>query len=88
MVHSDEISMRVGESRGYFWVTRLLRKVYREICLDIRYRGYTEIMFWDCYTSECVVQASCSPKTSPQKDTMLRMILMAETPSIRFNDRS
>ena len=71
MVHSDEISMHIGESRGYCWVTRLSRKVYHEICLDSRYRGYTEIMFWGCYKSEYVVQASCSPKKSPQKDTML-----------------
>jgi hypothetical protein len=52
IVHSDETSIRVGESRGQIWVTRLPSEVYHKHCIDVRYRGYTEMMFWGCYTSE------------------------------------
>lgn len=52
VMHSDETSIRVGESRGQIWVTRLQDEIYHRNCLDIRYRGYTEMMFWGCYTSE------------------------------------
>lgn len=52
VVHSDETSIRVGESRGQIWVTRLFEEAYHQDCIDIRYRGYTEMMFWGCYTSE------------------------------------
>ena len=52
IIHSDETSIRVGESRGQIWVTRLPGEEYREDCLDTRYRGYTEMMFWGRYTSE------------------------------------
>ncbi len=52
IVHSDETSIRVGESRGQIWVTRLPSEAYHKHCIDVRYRGYTEMMFWGCYTSE------------------------------------
>ena len=52
VVHSDETSIRVGESRGQMWVTRLPGEEYHKDCLDVRYRGYTEMMLWGCYTSE------------------------------------
>ena len=44
--------MRVGESRGQIWVTRRHDEVWNKDCIDVRYRGYTEMMFWGCYTSE------------------------------------
>ena len=50
VVYYDETSIRVGESRGQIWVTRLKEEAYYADCLDIRYRGYTEMMFWGCYT--------------------------------------
>ena len=52
IVHTDETSVRVGESRGQIWVTRLADEVYHKDCVDVRYRGYTELMFWAAYTSE------------------------------------
>ena len=52
VVHSDETSVRVGEARGQMWVTRTKDEVYHKDCVDVRYRGYTEMMFWGCYTSE------------------------------------
>ena len=52
VIYSDKTSIRVGESRGQIWVTRLPGEEYHVDCLDTRYRGYTEMMFWGCYTSE------------------------------------
>ena len=52
VIHSDETFIRVGETRGQIWVTRLKKEAYHKDCLDVRYRGYTEMMFWGCYTSE------------------------------------
>ena len=52
IVYTDETSVRVGESRGQIWVTRLPNEAYHKDCVDIRYRGYTELMFWAAYTSE------------------------------------
>ena len=52
VVHTDETSVRVGESRGQIWVTRKADEEYHKDCLDIRYRGYTELMFWAVYTSK------------------------------------
>lgn len=52
IVHTDETSVRVGESRGQIWVTRLQDEAYHKDCVDVRYRGYTELIFWAAYTSE------------------------------------
>lgn len=52
VVHCDETSVRVGETRGQIWVTRTKDEAYHRDCVDARYRGYTELMFWGCYTSE------------------------------------
>ena len=52
VVYTDEISVRVGESRGQIWVTRKDDEAYYKDCLDVRYRGYTELMFWAAYTSK------------------------------------
>lgn len=27
-------------------------EVWYKDCIDVRYRGYTELMFWACYTSK------------------------------------
>ena len=52
IVHTDETSVRVGESRGQIWVTRLPDEAYHKDYMDVRYCGYTELMFWAAYTSE------------------------------------
>lgn len=52
IIHTDETSVRVGESWGQIWVTRLDSEAYHEDCVDIRYRRYTELMFWAAYTAE------------------------------------
>ena len=52
IVHTDETSVRVGESRGQIWVTRKDDEAYHKDCVDVRYRGYTELMFWAAYTSQ------------------------------------
>ena len=52
IVYTDETSVRVGESRGQIWVTRLDSEAYHKDCVDVRYRGYTELMFWAAYTAE------------------------------------
>ena len=52
IVYIDKTSVRVGESRGQIWVTRTTREAYHKDCIDVRYRGYTELMFWGCYTQE------------------------------------
>ena len=52
IVYTDETSVRVGESRGQIWVPRTKEEAYNKECIDIRYRSYTELMFWGCYTSE------------------------------------
>lgn len=52
IVHTDETSVRVDESRGQIWVTRLQDEAYHKDCVDVRYRGYTELKFWVAYTSE------------------------------------
>ena len=50
--HSDKTSARVGESQGQIWVTRLPGEEYHADFLDTWHRGYTEMMFWGCYTSD------------------------------------
>ena len=52
IVYTDETAVCVGESRGQIWVTRRADEVWHKDCIDVRYRGYTELMFWACYTSE------------------------------------
>ena len=52
IIYTDETSVRVGESRGQIWVTRTPEEAYHKDCVDVRYRGYTELMFWAAYTSE------------------------------------
>ncbi len=68
IVHSDETSIRVGESRGQIWVTRLPSEAYHKHCIDVRYRGYTEMMFWGCYTSELRgLSFMFSKETAPER---------------------
>ena len=52
IVHSDETSIRVEESRRQIWVTRLSSEAYHKHYIDVRYRDYTKMMFWDCYIFE------------------------------------
>lgn len=52
IIYCDETLVRVGESRGQIWVTRNKNEQYHVDCVDARYRGYTEMMFWGCYTSQ------------------------------------
>ena len=54
VVFSDETAVRVRENRGQIWVTRTQDEAYHDDCVDARYRGYTEIQFWGCYTAEMV----------------------------------
>ena len=69
IVHTDETSVRVGESRGQIWVTRLPSEVYHKDCIDMRYRGYTELMFWAAYTSELKGPSYMfSKETTAEKD--------------------
>ena len=68
VVYCDETSIRVGESRGQIWVTRLKEEAYHKDCLDIRYRGYTEMMFWGCYTKEMLGPSFMFTKeTAPER---------------------
>lgn len=50
IIYTDETAVRVGESRGQIWVTRVDTEAYHEDCVDVRYRGYTELQFWAAYT--------------------------------------
>ena len=69
VVHSDETSIRVGETRGPIWVTRLPEEAYHKDCVDVRYRGYTEMMFWGCYTSEMLGPSFMFTKeTAPERE--------------------
>ena len=52
IMHTDETSVRVDEYRGQIWVTRLQDEAYHKDYVNIRYRGYTELIFWAAYTSE------------------------------------
>ena len=52
IVYTNKTSVRVGESRGQIWVTRRDDEAYYKDCVNVRYRGYTELMFWATYTSE------------------------------------
>ena len=52
IVYTDETSVRVGETRGQIWVMRTNNEAYHKDCVDVRYGGYTELMFWGCYTAE------------------------------------
>ena len=51
-MYTNEISVRVGELRGQIWVTRKDDEAYYKDYIDIRYRGYTELIFWAVYTSQ------------------------------------
>lgn len=69
IVHTDETSVRVDESRGQIWVTRLQDEAYHKDCVDVRYRGYTELMFWAAYTSELKGPSYMfSKETAAEKD--------------------
>lgn len=54
VVFSNETAVRVGGNRGQIWVTRTVDEAYHKDCVDIRYRGYTEMQFRGCYTAEMV----------------------------------
>ena len=45
IVYTDETAVRIGESRGQQWITRRANEIWCKDCVDIRYRGYTELMF-------------------------------------------
>lgn len=52
VMRCDGTLVRVGESRGQIWVSRRQNEPYHPGCIHARYRGYTELMFWGCYTFE------------------------------------
>ena len=52
VVWTDETAVRVGETRGQQWVTRRADEAYHKDCIDVRYKQYTEMQFWGCYTVE------------------------------------
>ena len=45
IVYIDETAVRVRETRGQQWITRRVDEVWHKDCIDVRYRGYTELMF-------------------------------------------
>ena len=69
IVYTDETLVRVGESRGQIWVTRLPDEAYHKDCVDVRYRGYTELMFWAAHTSKMKGPSYMfSKETAAEKD--------------------
>ena len=50
IIYCDETTVRVGEDRGQTWVTRTKGERFHPDCISTRYRGFTELMFWGCYT--------------------------------------
>ncbi len=47
---------------------RTKEEAYHKDCVNVRYRGYTEMMFWACYTSE--IKGPCfmfSKATAPER---------------------
>ena len=68
IVHTDETSVRVRESRGQIWVTRLPGEEYHKDCIDMRYRGYTELMFWAAYTEIKDPSYMFSKETTAERD--------------------
>ena len=52
VIYTDEMTIRVGDSRGQQWYTRLQTEAWHKDCVEPRHKGYTEMMFWGCYTSE------------------------------------
>ena len=68
IVYTDETAVRVGESRGQIWVTRRHCEVWNKDCVDVRYQGYTKMMFWGCYTSEiCGPSFMFTKETAPER---------------------
>ena len=43
--YTDETAIRVGEVRGQQWVTRIKKETWHKDCIDVQYKGYTEMMF-------------------------------------------
>lgn len=52
IVYVDDTAVRVGESRGQNCVTRRKDEEWHPDCIKPKYRGYSEMMFWGCYTKE------------------------------------
>ena len=52
LVYCDETAVRVGESRGQQWVTILDGEKWHPDCVELRYKWFTEFIFWGCYTAE------------------------------------
>ena len=52
VVYCDETAVRVGETRGQKWVTMLGEEEWHPDYFKHRYKGFTELMFWGCYTAE------------------------------------
>ena len=52
VVYCDETAVRVGELRGQQWITILDEEEWHPDCVQHRYKGFTELMFWGCYTAE------------------------------------
>lgn len=50
-------------------MTRLKEEAYHKDCLDVRYRGYTELMFWGYYTSQIRGPSFIfSKETAPERE--------------------
>ena len=49
VIYCDKTTIRIGDNRGQNWVTRLDSERYHPDCIESRYKGYTELMFWGAY---------------------------------------
>jgi len=50
VVWSDETSVMLGHRRGGYRVWRKVDQAYDKSCVRPRWKGYSEFMFWGCFT--------------------------------------
>ena len=67
IIFYDETTIRVGEDRGQNWVTRTKGERYHPDCIESRYRGFTKLMFWGCYTKYHRGPSYIFDKESPEE---------------------
>ena len=52
VVWTDETPVRVGAHRGQVWITRKKGEAYHEDCVNVRFKKYTDLQFWGCFSTE------------------------------------
>jgi len=75
VIFSDEAAIVVSAARGMQRLSRFPDERYHKDCIDRRYNGYSEAMFWGCFTYDS--KGPCHiyyPETSEQKANNEEMI--------------